>query len=155
MIGRQAAAGLAAALGLVSLSVLALASAPPSVLERRWPACPARASGRRCALCGMSHSFRAAAQGRFTESARWNRFGPWLYAGFVLQTAAGAAGAALLTRPAHKERRRRAGRGADDDGPVSAARQKGGQQPDQAAYARAHYHEGNPLSHVEELPSTE
>jgi hypothetical protein len=46
----------------------------------------------------MRRSFTAMSRGDVTRAAAANPAGPWLYLAFVLQTAAGGAGALLLSR---------------------------------------------------------
>lgn len=64
----------------------------------RLPACPARLSGGACALCGMSHSLVAMADGDWREARRYNAAGPWLFGALVFQTALGVAIASTRRR---------------------------------------------------------
>jgi len=51
--------------------------------------CPARAAGAACAACGLTHSFTAAAAGRWSEAAVFHAWGPPLFLTLLINTLAG------------------------------------------------------------------
>jgi hypothetical protein len=78
----------------VSLSLIS-----PEAILSLIPACPSRLAGGACPLCGMTTAFVLLGRGRIAEAFQVSAGSPFLYAFFVINSAAALA-AALYNRRA-------------------------------------------------------